>query len=188
MKKHLMMILALLFTIVQGTWAWEGSGTVETLIAGTPYIIKWSDTQGTLTDADLVFNSAIIDNTMYDEAFTSVVTFKGTYDTQIFNADNRSILFLGEGNMLYWPQNGASIGACRAYFQLADGITAGDIAGGARLFFGSNESQGIISIENGRLDIDHETGSWYTLDGKKLSQQPTRKGLYIHHGRLVVIK
>ena len=29
---------------------------------------------------------------------------------------------------------------------------------------------------------------WYTLDGRKLSGEPTQKGLYIHHGRKVVIK
>ncbi|MCR4921803.1 MAG: hypothetical protein K5945_08905 [Bacteroidaceae bacterium] len=49
------------------------------------------------------------------------VTFKGSYDAQSFVAENKNILFLGDGNTLYYPQNGASIGACRAYFEVADG-------------------------------------------------------------------
>ena len=30
--------------------------------------------------------------------------------------------------------------------------------------------------------------TWYTLDGRKLDEKPTKKGLYIHEGRKVVIK
>lgn len=29
---------------------------------------------------------------------------------------------------------------------------------------------------------------WYTLDGRQLSGKPTTKGLYIYHGRVVVVK
>ena len=93
---------------------------------------------------------------------------------------------MGAENTLYWPQSGASIGACRAYFQLADGITAADVSN-ARLFFGGEETQGIISVESGQSDIDSETGSWYTLNGMKV-EKPVRKGLYIHNGRKVVVK
>ena len=31
-------------------------------------------------------------------------------------------------------------------------------------------------------------GSWYTLDGRQLDGQPTTKGMYIHHGKKIVIK
>ena len=31
----------------------------------------------------------------------------------------------------------------------------------------------------------HTEGRWYTLDGRTLTTAPTRKGLYIHRGRLV---
>ena len=52
------------------------------------------------------------------------------------------------------------------------------------LDFGGDVTTGIISIDNEKLN---ESG-WYTVDGKKLEQQPTRKGLYIHNGVKVVIK
>lgn len=32
------------------------------------------------------------------------------------------------------------------------------------------------------------TNTWYTLDGRKLSGKPARKGIYIHNGVRVVIK
>lgn len=32
------------------------------------------------------------------------------------------------------------------------------------------------------------TGSWYTLQGVKFDSTPTQKGLYIHHGHIVVVK
>jgi hypothetical protein len=43
-----------------------------------------------------------------------------------------------------------------------------------------------IRIENSSLrDLN---GAWYSLDGRKLDSQPTKKGLYIYKGKKVVIK
>ena len=44
----------------------------------------------------------------------------------------------------------------------------------------------VTSIDNGQLIIDNSDGSWYTLDGKKLSGEPTQKGVYIIKGKKVV--
>ncbi len=115
---------------------------------------------------------------------TKSVVFKGTYDYMSFTSDNRHILLLGDEDTLYWPLSGASIGACRAYFQL-NGITAGDIAA-TRLFFGNGEVQGITVT--GYTDSADKGGAWYTINGMKLDKQPTRKGLYIRNGRKVVKK
>ena len=41
---------------------------------------------------------------------------------------------------------------------------------------------------SGERTIDHSAGAWYTLDGRQLDGQPTTKGMYIHHGKKVVIK
>ncbi|MBR5325262.1 MAG: hypothetical protein IKU49_02080 [Prevotella sp.] len=40
----------------------------------------------------------------------------------------------------------------------------------------------------GTISIDDETGDWYSIDGRKLSGKPTRKGIYVRDGRKVVIK
>jgi hypothetical protein len=39
-------------------------------------------------------------------------------------------------------------------------------------------------MERGTLNDD----SWYTLDGRRLSGKPTAKGLYIHKGKVHIVK
>ena len=33
-----------------------------------------------------------------------------------------------------------------------------------------------------------DSDTWYSLDGRRLSGKPTKKGLYIHNGKKVTIK
>jgi len=44
------------------------------------------------------------------------------------------------------------------------------------------------STEIGTITLDYETGEWYSIDGRKLSGKPTKKGLYINNGNKVAIK
>ncbi len=133
--------------------------------------------QGTLSYIqEMTFNLVTIDDT--DRSVTS---------------EDRSILFLGAQNTLYYPQpsggNSPSIGAFRAYFQLADGITAVDPVDGIRAFvlnFGDSETTGIITT-NG-MNNANGAATWYTLDGRKLNGKPTKKGLYINNGRKFPVK
>ena len=109
-----------------------------------------------------------------------------------FDADDKSILFLGENNTLYYPKSGATIGAQRGYFKLT-GITAGEKADGARtivLDFGDGETTGIIEAgANSQLStFNSQLSVWYTLDGLRLASKPTQKGIYINNGKKVVIK
>ncbi len=46
------------------------------------------------------------------------------------------------------------------------------------------ETTGIDAIDNGQWTIDN----WYSLDGRKLGDKPTKKGIYIHNGQKVIIK
>ena len=95
-----------------------------------------------------------------------------------------------------------TIKACRAYFQLNNGLTAGDPTNGVRTFnlnFGDGEASGITTTdflrpdgskraELERTDYTDKAGAWFTLDGRKLDGKPTKAGLYIHGGRKVVVK
>ena len=158
------------------------------ITAGKPYIVKWASAAN-ITDP--VFTGVTIDNTNNDVFFTGG-SFKGTYDYNSWNAENKSILFVGTNNNLYWPQSGASLGACRAYFQLTDpNATAREI----NLNFGEDngDATGILSLskEPGNQGNNPEflnSLDYYTLDGRKLDSKPTTRGLYIHGGRKVVIK
>ena len=195
------------------------AGSVTTIEAGRPYIIKWDNTNNTNeTITNPVFTGVTIDKTPHDNGNANVVTFCGTYAWQKFTDDNTSILLIGKNNsnksVLYYPQpeltypNQAfdaetnpwiypSLGACRAYFQLADGYTAGEsIEGGGGtirnfvLNFGDDDSAtGIIAIGDSQLStLNAQRSEWFTLDGRRLAAKPTAKGLYIHAGRKVVIK
>jgi len=51
--------------------------------------------------------------------------------------------------------------------------------------------EGLLTMEcstEGRLQGKNEAGTWYTLDGRKLSGRPAQKGVYIVNGRKIAIK
>lgn len=87
------------------------------------------------------------------------------------------------------------VNACRAYFQLKNGLMAGEPTNpsqpGIRSFvlnFGDDEEmQGIESLTPNPIPMGEGSG-YYTLDGVKLDKLPVRKGLYIKNGKKVVIK
>ena len=118
------------------------------------------------------------------------VRFLGTYSSTTFTAADNSILLLGAANKLYYPQNGAGIGAQRAYFKIGEDGASGARITSFNIDFGDDEATGIISAEaNSSLFTIHSSLSdWFTLDGRKLSGKPSVKGVYVNNGRKVIIK
>ena len=47
---------------------------------------------------------------------------------------------------------------------------------------------GIESVESNQTAEGLETGNWYTLDGRRLSGKPTKRGIYIVNGKKMVVK
>ena len=161
------------------------ANAVTKLIAGTPYIIRWEKANDYVDDdahniVSPTFTAVTIAKGT-NPVTTSYVDFVGTYDYLTFADNDRSILFVGSQNKLYWPQNGAWIGGQRAYFQLK-GITAADVSG-ARMSF--DETTAIDNVSGSTYDAQRST-LWYDLSGRQLSGRPTQKGLYIHNGRKVI--
>ena len=162
--------------------------------AGKAYLIKWDgDGTNNLTESDLVFNYAIIDKNIINvNSIDEKVTFKGTYSKQTWDSEDKSILLVGvnnnNGSTLYWPQNGASIGAFRAYFQLNDVNAVREF----KLNFGEDEAAGITTTDY--TNLTNYSDGWYDLQGRRVSSQfsvhssQLKKGLYIHNGRKVAIK
>ena len=163
---------------------------VKTLVAGTPYIIKWASGDNL---SNPVFNGVLIDATdrSYDNgaAGDSRVRFMGTYKSTTFDSENVSILLMGGENTLYYPNKGAGIGAQRAYFKIGDTAQLTRSLTGYSIDFGEgDETMGMISIHNSQFTIHNEAEGWYSLDGRKLNGKPTQKGVYINKGIKVVIK
>ena len=171
-----------------GTLTLNFDPVATTIPAGTPFIIRWDNKGTTLTEDDLVFSGAVISNANNNATVNGVITFTGTYAPVTIGSDgDNTKLYLGSGNTLYYPSLAMTIGCQRAYFQLADGITAGDPAtgNGIKAFvlnFG-DERPTLVSLPSGR----EEAGAWYDLSGRKVSK-PTQRGIYINNGKKVVIK
>ena len=89
-----------------------------------------------------------------------------------------------------------TINACRAYFLLNNGLTAGTPTPGEqtvrafKLNFEDSEATGVAVIDNGKLIMDN---SVYDLQGRKIDNRKSvnrqlPKGIYLYGGKKVVIK
>lgn len=164
----------------------------NTIEAGKPYIVKWPSGDDIVNP---VFNGVtVVDEDPAGQSVTSndgSVTFVGSYSRYKTGGEDKSLLFLGADNTLYYPSTAMTIGAFRAWFQL-NGITAGDLdapngINALVLNFDGDEASGIVDISeemvNGQSSMVND--QWYSIDGRKLSGKPTAKGIYIHNGRKV---
>lgn len=173
---------------------------VELMDAGRPYIVRWekpADYEGNEKKYDIVnpvFTEAEIteDVVNFDSGSGDTrVRFLGTYDAMNINALDKSILFLGANNKLYYPDGEAvtTIGACRAYFKIGEDADTNN----ARRFtsinidFGDNSTTTAINscVEANAAKANN---AWYTLDGRKLNGEPKQKGVYIYNGKVRVKK
>ena len=171
--------------------------------AGMPYLIRWVTPENppnqpvdeSQLNAATFFQNVTI--TRYSATYIvsddGSVTFCGNLVPKGLEADDRSILYLGDGNTLYYPNAQMNVKSFRAYFQLNDGLTASpDPSQGEKsvrivLGFGEGEATGIDDVQRSTVN-GQSASAWHTLDGRQLLHQPTAKGLYLHGGRAVVIK
>lgn len=182
--------------------------------AGKPFIVKWDKPEGynasTAASFDIfnpIFNNVTIVNSSPVSVTSSdgTVTFKSIYAPESFDEANRSILFVGAANTLYYPSGAGTVSlkSFRAYFQL-NGVQMAESSSGSstdddddyfpgpgnvKVFVfdieeGDASGIGIVrsKTEDGRCDV------WYSLDGKRLNGTPAQKGIYIHNGRKEVLK
>jgi len=148
------------------------------LTAGTPYIIKWENTNGTIDSP--VFNGVTISNAATEVSFTGG-KFVGNYSPVDFTANDKTKLFLGTVNTLYWPDEDMTVNAFRAYFDLGTNNAYAYV-----LNFGDGLTTGVVDEQ--LLMANGQSEPWFTLDGRKLGKQPTAKGLYIYRGKKIVVK
>ena len=152
------------------------------ITAGVPYLVKWASG----TDiASPVFTGVTIDKDLNDiTSDDGKVTFRGNYDPVPLTGGDKSSLFLGTSNTLYYPAQDKTINAFRAYFTVDLG-EAQEVKAFVLNLDNDNTTQVTTPLAL-RRGVGGE--AWYTLDGRKLQDEPTAKGIYINHGRKVVIK
>ena len=111
----------------------------------------------------------------------------GCYSPVSVVADDKSILFLGDENTLYYSSVNRNIRSCRAYFSVPYiKQNAGVKARAFRLDFGDEEATGILEISADSKEKKDD--AWYSLAGVRLSGKPTQRGIYINNGNKVIIK
>ena len=165
---------------------------VTTLVAGTPYIIKWEAAATNIVNPQFLGVTFDATDRSYDNAAPDGgrVRFAGTYTSTTFTAD-KNILLMGGDNTLRYPGKGAGIGAFHAYFKIG-----GDDAQSAarltafRIDFGEEETTGIVDVAGhaGNPSAARQGASWYALDGRRLNGKPTQRGIYVNNVKKVVVK
>ena len=182
--------------------------------ADRSYLIRWESAADDITDPvfyDVTIsraNPAAIKFWLAKEV--KAIGFKGTYSRIDFDDEDRTILFLGADNKLYYPDGSAQtyIGACRAYFDLY-GLTANELRRNAQSYvLKFNESTGINTLTR-----SNSVDAWYDLSGRRVQRTTAQsdafetqwrknnvtkyqsnkvpslpKGIYISNGKKVVIK
>ena len=160
---------------------------VDRATGGYLYFVKW-------TGGDNVTSptfSGVIIYPYSDSPHADYVDQYGTFKPVTLEADDKTVLYLGADNKLYYPKSAVTINSFHGYLKLQSNLVMGDLAAGVRSIELNFGEDGTTSI-NEELRMKNEefataTG-WYTLDGKKLQGKPTQKGVYIVNGRKVVIK
>ncbi len=121
------------------------------ITAGKPYIIKWAKAEGT-EDAEI--NNPVFTGVTISEAnvpATSTCTdFIGITSPKTLAKNDRTKLYLSDGNTLYWPNDDVTVGSCRAYFQLNGELKAGEKTTEAREF--------VLNFRGGDVALDDAVG------------------------------
>ncbi len=157
------------------------SDDLTAIEAGKPYIVKWASGSDIVNPA---FQGVVVSNAEYNIVTTNA-TFTGSYDPILLTGGDRSVLYLGSSNKLYFPASDRTIGSCRAYFQL-DLDDPSPVKAFVMNFREEDDADGIGLIQNSYFKVQNEGEEWYDLSGRKLSGKPEKGGIYIHNGKKVL--
>ena len=177
-------------TFDDGTLTLNFADATEGIEAGKPYIIKWASGDNFTP----TFEGVTVSSTAPTDVEGTAANFHGIYSPYSTGGENKSMLYLGASNKLYYPSADMTINAFRAYFTL-NGIEAGPTSSSApaaaRAFvlnFGDGDgATGILSLSADSKD-SKDNAAWYDMQGRRLSGKPTASGIYINSGNKVVIK
>jgi len=180
--------------------------TGATLVANTPYLYKSAATG----DTDFSGTYTIPATISAAETTSGDWTFVGTYDTKEWTTAPTGIYGFSAQNTVGGISQGefVKVGAyvkvkpMRAYLKYKDGE---DYAGArsmdraassetlpetisVRLIDAEGNVTGIGTLETRTGEVRFDPEAWYTLNGVRLSGQPTQKGIYVNNGKKVIIK
>ena len=161
------------------------SAAPATITAGTPFIIKWNNTGVNLVNP--VFTGVTISSTAAQEVASTdeKVKFVGQYSPFAITADNiNEILYVASGNKIGYAAGARTLKSCRAHFWVKPNGTSAT-ARAINIDWGDGETTSITLVN---ADSENAASGIYMLDGRKLSDVPTTKGVYIVNGKRIVVK
>ena len=135
----------------------------------------------------------------------TAITAEATTSGAPYSADNQTPvcrLTTSEANMLQWIDSPMPVSATQGYTLYKDEfvmVSSGTLPAGIAFLPAQKSTNrapalSIFVSEDNATAIElpaieaAKSGTWYTIDGKKLAGKPTQKGLYICNGLKVVIK
>ena len=147
--------------------------STEDLMAGVPYLVFPEEEV-----SNIVINGAIINNELTPVS-VSTYTFKGIFDPTTLYAGDQNVLFLGEGNKLYYPNVTNDLKAFHAYFETSTGNSANICIDGI--------SSGITTATINDLNDDSMI---FNVSGQSVgtSIRQLPKGVYVRSGNKIIIK
>ncbi len=186
--------------------------------AGKPIIVKWNKPDGydkspaSYDFFNPIFSNVTIDNsdpssyTSHDD--NGSVTFQGIYTPLKIDYADRSILFVGAANTLYYPSGAGtvSLNSFRAYFKLNNGYQMAANPDGSSAIDedeefvptgGGNVKTFVIDLEDSEATAIQPVEQFerttnrqtiYDLSGRRVTGDKLLKGIYIVNGRKEVLK
>lgn len=172
------------------------------LTANTPYLFM-------PTTGAVVFQGEAGASTTAGTATDGDWQFKGTYATIEWTSDPLTIYGFASGVAYGGASDDTEVGTFirvhtggirpfRAYLQYSDGSGAPAIRRGGtnalpetmtvRLVNTLGQTTAIGTIDTRTGEMTFGDGTWYSLDGQRLSGKPSAKGIYINNGKKIVIK
>lgn len=107
-------------------WFEEIDPTTDGLKKGKPYLVRWTEGDNLVDDTkknihQLDFNNVTITAKVAGSWYCNDVTFQGTFSqSSDLKANDKTVLFLGPKNKLYYPSKTINVGSCRGYFILPE--------------------------------------------------------------------
>lgn len=147
--------------------------STENLMAGVPYLVFPEEPV-----SNIVINGTTINNEL-SPVSVSTYTFRGVFDPTTLYAGDQNVLFLGEGNILYYPNVTNDLKAFHAYFETSTGNSANICI------------DGILSgITTATIENISDDSMIYNFSGQSVgtSVKQLPKGVYVRSGNKIIIK
>ena len=162
------------------------SENLTAIEAGKPYIVKWKSGEDIVNP---VFYNVTICNTEPTAVQFTGGQFVGNYSPFAINGDNiDEIVMLASGNKLGYSRNPRALSSCRAHFVIPVSKVNGSRAiSGYVLNFEDGVTTGIIQMLDSSASPSENDGI-FSLDGRRFSNMPSQKGVYVLNGKKVVVK